>query len=368
MIKVPSDKEESEELDMTEHAPIRTALAGFGLSGKVFHAPFIDADPHFALKKVYERSSAHSREEYPEVEVVHNFEELLTNDIDLVVICTPNLLHVPMARQALEAGKHVVVEKPVAPASREAESLCRLAEEKGVIFTVYQNRRLDGDFLTVKKLIQAGRLGEVVDYECHFDRFIQGYRAKQWKVDGGKGVDLLYDIGVHIIDQAVTLFGLPEEVYADLRHQRPESSGVDKFEVTLYYPGRRAILSAGKLVAMQGPRYMVHGRQGAFLKYGADAQERRLTQGLRPAGNPDWGRDDPKNYGTLYTAGADGQISAETIPTEVGNYSGFYDNLYRAIRREAPLLVKPEEAVAVLRILEAAQESAQQKRRIRPDR
>ena len=349
---------------MTEHQPIRVGLAGFGLSGKVFHAPFIHANEHFFLKKVYERASERSREEYPDVEVVHNFEELLTDDIDVVVISTPNTLHVPMATQALEAGKHVVVEKPVAATSAEAETLCRLAAEKGVLLTVYQNRRLDGDFLTVKKLVQAGRLGEIVDYECHFDRFIQGYSAKQWKAAGGKGVDLLYDIGVHIIDQAVTLFGVPEEVYADLWQQRPESSGVDKFEVTLYYPGKRAILSAGELVAMQGPRYMVHGRQGAFLKYGTDAQEWRLKQGLRPDGDPDWGRDDPENYGTLYTAEKDGKILVETVPTEIGNYSGFYDNLYQAITQCAPLMVKPEEAAAVLRILEAAQESSREKRRV----
>lgn len=349
---------------MNNYDPIRVGLAGFGLSGRIFHAPFLCADSRFSLRKVYERASERAREEYPQAEVVHSYEDLLTGDVDLVIVATPNLLHVPMVREAILAGKHVVVEKPAAASSREAAELRRLAEERRVLFTVYQNRRLDGDFLTVKKLIQEGRLGEVVDYECHFDRFIRGRRPKLWKAEGGRGVDLLYDLGVHIIDQAVTLFGLPEEVYGDLRRQRPESPGVDKFEVTLYYPDKRAILSAGELVAMQGPRYMVNGRKAAFLKYGLDPQESRLTRGLRPAGDPRWGEDDPASYGTLYTPGENGEVLAETIPTEIGNYGGFYDNLFRAIREGAPLLVKPEEAEAVLRILEAAQESTREKRRV----
>ena len=349
---------------MDNHQPIRVGLAGFGLSGRIFHAPFLRADPRFSLRKVYERASERAREEYPDVEIVHSYEALLTEDVDLVVVTTPNLLHVPMAREALLAGKHVVVEKPAAASSREAAELRRLAEERGVLFTVYQNRRLDGDFLTVQRLIREGRLGDVVDYECHFDRFIRGRRPKQWKAEGGRGVDLLYDLGVHIIDQAVTLFGLPEEVYGDLRRQRPESPGMDKFEVTLYYPDKRAILSAGELVAMQGPRYMVNGRKATFLKYGLDPQEARLNQGLRPAGDAHWGEDDPESYGTLYTPGENGELLAETIPTEIGHYGGFYDNLCRAIRKGAPLLVKPEEAEAVLRILEAAQKSSAEKRRV----
>lgn len=349
---------------MNEQHPIRVGLAGFGMSGKLFHAPFIHADPRFTLQRVYERASERSREEYPEAEIVHSFEELLADSIDLVVITTPNPLHVPMAAQALAAGKHVVLEKPAAASSQEAAELCRLAKANHVCFSVYQNRRLDGDFLTVKQLIEAGRLGEVVDYACHFDRFIQGYRSKQWKRAGGRGVDLLYDIGVHIIDQAVSLFGLPAGVYGDLRRQREESAGIDKFDVTLYYPGKRITLSAGELVAMPGPHFMVNGRKGTFLKYGRDVQEEQLIQGLRPKGNPDWGQDDPHVFGTLYTVLEDGSIAVEKIPTEIGNYGRYYDNLYQAIRQGAPLLVKPEEATAVLQIVEAAQQSNNEKRRI----
>ena len=344
-------------------APIRVGLAGFGMSGRLFHAPFLKADPRFTLKKVYERSSSLAGEEYPEAEIVRDFEGLLTEGIDLVIITTPNPLHVPMAAQALEAGKHVVAEKPLAASSREAEELFRLAREKGVLLTVYQNRRLDGDFLTVKKLMEEDRLGQVVDYACHFDRFVRGYRTKQWKREGGPGVDLLYDIGIHLLDQAFTLFGPPEEVYGDLRRQRPESPGVDRFEITLYYPETRAVLSAGELTALPGPHFAVHGRKGSFLKYGRDPQEERLVRGLRPAEDPAWGRDNPAAFGMLRTVTEDG-FTEERVPTEAGNYGGFYHRLYRAIRSNGPLPVPPEEAVAVLRLLEAVQESDREKRRV----
>ena len=352
---------------MNEHGPIRVGLAGFGMSGRIFHAPFIHADPRFSLRKVYERSTERAKEEYPETEVVHSFEELLGEDVDLVVVTTPNPLHVPMASQALAAGKHVVVEEPAAASSREAEELRRLAEANRVLFTVYQNRRLDGGFLTVRKLIEGGRLGEVVDYTCHFDRFITGYRSKPWKREGGRGVDLLYDIGVHLVDQAVSLFGLPGEVYGDLRRQRPESPGVDRFTVVLYYPDKRAVLSAGELVAMPGPHLAVNGRKGTYLKYGRDVQEERLLRGLRPAEDPEWGREDPADFGKLYTVTEDG-VREEAVPTETGDYGGYYDALYQTLRHGAPPLVGPGEAAAVLRILEAAQESSREKRRVPLDR
>ncbi len=243
------------------------------------------------------------------------------------------------------------------------EELVRAAKEENVLLSVYQNRRLDGDFLTVKKLIEAGRLGEVVDYECHFDRFVTGSSAKKWKNDGGRGIDVLYDLGIHLIDQAYVLFGMPDEVYADMRKQRAESSGIDNFTVCLYYGDKKAVLSAGEVVAMPGPRFTVHGRKGSFLKYGEDVQAERLHKGERPGAGVDWGQDDEDFFGTLYTVTGSG-VSAEKIETEIGNYGGYYDNIYQAMRYGAELLVKPEEAVDVLRIVEAAQESQKQKRRI----
>lgn len=347
----------------TYNTQICVGLAGFGMSGQLFQAPFLHSDPRFRLKKVYERTSDKAKQEYPEIETVRSFEALLTSDIDLVVISTPNPYHVPMATEAMKAGKHVIVEKPVAATSKEADELCEIAKQQKVLFSIYQNRRLDGDFLTVKKIIEENRIGEVVDYECHFDRFVQGESTKQWKSNGGKGVDLLYDIGIHLIDQAYTLFGMPDEVYADLRKQREESSGIDNFHVYLYYADKKVILSAGELVAMPGPHFMVHGRKGSFIKYGQDVQESRLLCGLRP-GNADWGQEDEASYGTLCTATGQDFLQ-EKLPTEPGNYGTYYDNLYHAIKHGKELFVKPEEAADVLRIVEAAQVSSNKKRRIR---
>ena len=342
--------------------PIRTAIAGFGLSGKIFQAPFIHADPNFELKKVYERKTERAREEYPDVEIVRSFEELLTDDIDLVIISTPNDTHVPFAKKAMAAGKHVVVEKPVAATSTEADELCAAAKKQGVVFSVYQNRRLDSDFLTVKKLIEEGALGEVLDYEAHYDRFERGVNPKPWKAAGGAGVGVLYDLGVHIIDQAYVLFGMPNEVYADFRQQRPESPGIDNFEVILYYDKIKAILSAGEVVARQGPHFMVSGRRGTFIKYGEDVQEAALIAGKRPPA-PDWDTEDEKCWGTLYYD--DGiQILEKKIPTEVSSYAKYYENIFAAITESTPLLVPPEQTADVLRIIEAAQMSNAKKRRI----
>ena len=341
---------------------ISTAIAGFGLSGKIFQAPFIHADPNFELKKVYERKTERAKEEYPDVQIVRSFEELLTDDIDLVIISTPNDTHVPFAKQAMAAGKHVVVEKPVAATSTEAAELCAFAKKQGVVLSVFQNRRLDSDFLTVKNLIEAGELGEVLDYEAHYDRFERGVNPKPWKAAGGAGVGVLYDLGVHIIDQAYVLFGMPNEVYADFRQQRPESPGIDNFEVILYYDKVKAILSAGEVVARQGPHYMVSGRRGTFIKYGEDVQEAALLAGKRPPA-PDWDAEGEECWGTLYyDDGA--QILEKKIPTVVSSYARYYENLYEVITAGAPALVPPEQTADVLRIIEAAQMSNAKKRRI----
>lgn len=341
---------------------IRTGIAGFGLSGKIFQAPFLKADPRFEFCKVYERTTNRAQEEYPTVTTVRSFDELLTDDIDLVVISTPNDQHVPMAKKAMRAGKNVIVEKPVAATAAEAQELCELAKDMGVLFTVYQNRRLDSDFLTVKKLIEEGELGEIVDYEAHYDRFERGTNQKPWKAKGGEGVGVLYDLGVHIIDQAYTLFGMPKEVYADFRKQRPESPGIDNFEVILYYDTVRAILAAGELVTHQGPHFMVNGRRGTFIKYGEDIQERDLLAGKRPP-QPDWDIEEPASYGKLWYDDG-GVIQEKIVPTVVSSYSAFYDNIYHALTEGTELLVPPEQTIDVLRIIEAAKRSNKEKCRI----
>jgi predicted dehydrogenase len=341
---------------------IRVGLAGFGMSGKIFQAPYLHADERFQLKKVYERTSEHALEEYPYVEIVRSFEELLVNDIDLVIISTPNAFHFPMAKQAIEAGKNVIVEKPVAISSNEAEQLCFIAKEKKVLFSIYQNRRFDGDYLTVKKLVKDNILGEVLDYTARYDRYVIGKSKKLWKTVGEKGTDILYDLGVHIIDQAVSLFGLPKEVYADFRKQREESGGIDNFEVILYYDTKKVTLFAGELVLENSLRYTVHGRSGSYVKYGADLQEMKLIKGLRPK-TKEWNEELQGQDGTLCLM-EDGVEKRMTYPTEIGYYGHYYDNIYKVLHGEEELFVKPEEAVEVLRILEAAIQSNDEKRRI----
>lgn len=334
---------------------LQVGIAGFGMSGRIFQAPFLNADPLFQIKKVYERTTCRAEAEYPYIQTVRSFEELLTEDIDLVVVSTPNELHFPMAKAAILAGKHVLVEKPVADTSGEAQILCDLAQEKGVVLAVYQNRRLDGDFVTLRQLIENGTLGEVLDYEAHFDRFVTGKSSKQWKRLGGITASVLYDLGVHLVDQAYALFGKPDAVYADLRKQRPETSCCDNFEIVLYYGNCKATLRAGEVVAMPGPHYTVHGRKGSFIKYGMDVQEKALVAGKRPP-LEDWGVDDPAMYGTLAVVTGDG-IHQEKVTTVIGNYGAFHRNLHSAITEGAPLLVDPRDTVEVLKILEAAIES-----------
>ena len=341
---------------------INVGIAGFGMAGQIFHAPYLHADPHFAIRKVYERSSEHSKKEYPYAEIVRSFDELLTDDIDLVVIGTPNQTHVVLAKQAMAAGKHVVVEKPVAATAAEALELTRFAKEKGVFFTVNQNRRLDGDFLTVKKLIESGRLGSLADYVANFDRYAVGYNYRDWRRVEEKGVDTLYDLGVHLIDQAYVLFGMPKQVYADLDKQRPESFGVDRFTVILYYDGFTATLRASELAVRAPYHYCVYGSKGSFIKDGVDAQERDIFSGLRPP-MEHWGEDAPENYGHLYLY-EDGEVKEERIPTEIGNYGVFYERVYDTLTTGADFFVKGEETADVLRIIEAAVESDAEQRRI----
>ena len=344
-----------------ENGIINVGIAGFGMSGQVFHAPFLDADDRFRIRKVYERSTQRAKERYPYVEVVRSFEELLTDDIDLVVVSTPNSLHYQMAKSAMEAGKAVVVEKPVASSADEAQELCELAERKGVLFTVYQNRRLDGDFRTIRKLMDEGAFGKVCDYEAHFDRFAKGGSSKAWKREGGIATSVFYDLGVHLMDQAYMLFGMPREVYADILTQRPGAEGPDSFRMVLYYAdGLRVVLSAGQSVPMPGSHFMIHGRKGSFIKYGMDVQEADLVSGKRPIGD-DWGRDAASDHGIYAEVTGEG-IVQHVIPTIPGDYRLFYDDLYKAMTDGTKPMVDPRGTVEVLRVMEAALKSSEEKR------
>jgi predicted dehydrogenase len=341
---------------------INVGIAGFGRSARVFHIPLLKTNKHFAIRAVLERSSDTAKRLCPEAVIVRNFQDMLSQDIDLIVICTPNGFHYEMAKEALLANKNVVVEKPFTINSCEAWELCELAKEKNVVLSVFQNRRWDGDFLTAKKIIQNGLLGKIVNYEAHYDRYAVSRNPVQWKEADVPGSGVLYDLGIHIADQAVMLFGMPGEVYADLSIQRENSLIVDYCYLALYYPTMKVALSMSKIVREQGPRIAVHGTLGSYVKYGLDPQEAALQSGATPAA-PFWGTETRESWGILNTE-INGAALRCAVETERGDYPAYYQNIYEAILGQAELLVTPEQAWNVLRIVEAAMKSQETRRRV----
>lgn len=339
--------------------PIRTGLIGYGTAGAVFHAPLIAAASGLRLTAIASRRAEEIARDFPEAKAYENPQSLIDDpDIELVVIATPNETHAALARAALEAGKHVVVDKPFTLDAGEAEALIALADAAGRKLSVFQNRRWDSDFLTVRRLVDDGRLGEIAYYEAHFDRFRPEIK-QGWRETEAPGAGLLYDLGAHLIDQALVLFGLPHAVTADVARQRAAARADDYFHVVLDYGRRRAVLHASVLVRDPGPRYLVHGDGGSFVKYGIDSQEAALREGRRPGGEG-WGEDDPALFGRF--TDADG--TAATIDSLPGRYTAYYDGIAASIRDDAPLPVEAREARDVIRVIEAAQISARERRTI----
>jgi scyllo-inositol 2-dehydrogenase (NADP+) len=345
---------------------IRVGLIGFGMAGQVFHAPFIDAVEGMELTRIRESREeniqlANSR--YPKATVTANVQDIFNDDaIDLVIVAVPNSAHYSLAKEALLAGKHVVVEKPFTVTSMEADELIALAEAQGKVLTVYHNRRWDSDFKTVQKLVQQQLLGNLVEYRAHFDRFRNAVRANTWKEEEAPGTGILYDLGSHLIDQALTLFGMPQSVWADIRTQREGSQIPDKFETVLFYDQLKVVLTAGMLVREPGPRYILHGDKGSFLKHGLDVQEEALKQGLFPKDLPTtWGVEPERLWGQLNTD-IQGLHFIGKVESEAGDYRDFYKNVKHAILGEAELIVKPEQARDVIRVIELAMQSNEEKR------
>ncbi len=343
--------------------PIHTALASFGMSGVVFHAPLVEANKGYLLSTVLERTKSESKERYPKARIVRSFQELCKDDgIELIVINTPDNTHFELTKMALEHGKHVVVEKPFTQSYDHALRLMDLAKKQGLILCVFQNRRWDGDFLTVQKVISEKLLGRLVSFESHFDRFRNYIQDGTWKEDASTGTGTLYNLGSHMIDQALVLFGNPISVFADVRIMRTGGTVDDSFDIWMEYPDVKVKVCGSYLVREPGPRYILHGTEGSFLKWGIDPQEEALKAGNTP-GLPGWGEEPREEWGLLHTriAGKDYRGKMETIP---GNYSLFYDNVYAAIRHGEPLAVKAEESAMGIRIIEACFESVQSKRTI----
>ena len=348
---------------------VRVGLIGFGLAGQAFHAPVIRAVPGMELACIVERSSTQAREKYPDVRVARTLEELLADkEIELCVVATPNDSHLELARACLLAGRHVVVDKPFAPTLRESEELVRLAAECGRLITVYQDRRWDGDFGTVKKIVQSGRLGTVVEYECRFDRFRPEPKANAWRERADQpGAGILFDLGPHVIDQALVLFGEPRAITASAFCERATSQVDDSFDVCLEYSdsgaGLRAMARARIIAFAPGPHFLIHGTKGSFMKYGVDPQEARLRAQDFPQGldwGADWGEEPESSWGTLSLVGE----PSVKVKTERGDYRGFYANVRDAIEKKTPLEVSPQQALRTMRAIMLGHKSSRERRTV----
>jgi scyllo-inositol 2-dehydrogenase (NADP+) len=342
---------------------IRVGLIGYGFSGAIFHAPFINRVDGLKLSKISTSNAWKVYRDFPETEVVPDSDALIRDpDLDLLVISSPNTTHFPLAAQALSAGKHVVVEKPFVNDSREGQELIRLAKEHGRMLSVYHNRRWDGDFLTVRKWMDSGILGDIHTFESHFDRYVPSV-STNWRDVDQPGSGMLFDLGAHLIDQALLLFGTPVSVYADLANQRKSSSTTDYFHLLLNYEKTKVILHSSMLMNKQGPRFQLHGTLGSYVKYGMDPQEAMLLRGMKP-GDAGWGREEPEHYGAYSTVSGGLNLSG-VVETVAGGYERYYEGIVEALNNGLPAPVSAEDALRVIKIMETAVQSNAEQRAIK---
>ena len=339
---------------------IKTALLSYGMSGKVFHAPFLNFHPGFELVGSWERNQKRIQDDFPKAKSYSSFEDLLEDAIDLVVVNTPVATHFEYTKKALLAGKHVLVEKAFTTTVAEAEELDTLAKEKGLKLAVFQNRRWDSDFKTVKDIYLQGILGDIVEAEFHFDRYNPNLSPKKHKESANPGAGILKDLGPHLIDQALSLFGFPNAIFADIRTTRDHSLVDDCIDILLYYSNFRVRLKAGFFVREPIPSYSIHGKKGSFLKPRGDVQEDELKIGKQP-NLIDWGNESAENEGILHTE-KDGKIIREKIPTLSGNYYDFYEGLCQSILYDKEVPVSAYDGIKVIRIIEASLKSSLEKR------
>ena len=351
-----------------QHAPpVRVALVGYGNAGRIFHAPLVSCVPGLALACIVSRKPEAVAHDWPAVPVVATPGEAFARpDVDLVVIATGNGSHHALARAALLAGKHVVVDKPFTVTLPEAEDLLAVARAQGRVVTVFQNRRWDADFLALRAVLDAGTLGRVVHFESHFDRY-RPEVPQRWRDDDLPGSGLWFDLGPHLLDQALQLFGCPDDIQLDLALQRDGARTNDYFHAVLRYGSRdaalRVVLHAGALVPALGPRFAVHGTLGSFVKFGLDPQEDALKAGRRP--DPEaacaWGRDPMPGQLVRH---AEGRASTTAAPDPAGAYPAFYQQLLAHLRGKAPAPVTPAEARQLIALLVRGEQSARQGHRV----
>lgn len=349
---------------------INAGLIGYGYASKTLHAPLINATEGIRLCAISSRDGAKVKADWPEVQHCATPEQLIAlEELELIVIASPNDSHFPLAKAALEAGKHVVVDKPFTLTLAEAEALSELAKRKDKLLAVFHNRRWDADFLTLRRVIASGELGEIQQFESHIDRYRPVVRER-WREQAQPGAGLWYDLGPHLLDQSLQLFGEPDSLYLDLATQRSGAQTDDHFHAVLSYGKQRVILHASTQVLDAGPRYQLMGSKGCYRKYGLDTQENQLKSGMSPL-DSQFGVD--PRPGVLLTAGSataeqlqsgDVPVRRQSVANQRGDYLAFYRGMVEAIQHDAPLPVLTQDAVKVMQWLELGLQSANEGRRI----
>lgn len=339
---------------------IRVGIIGYGLSGRIFHGLILRDMDNFEVRKILTRDAQkikQARKDFPDIIIASHLEDVINDaDIDLVIIATPNTSHYDVAEKSLKAGKNVVIEKPFTITTHDALRLMDLEKETGQFISVYQNRRFDGDYLTLKSLIQSDAVGRIVEMSSHFDRFRNTFKENAWREKNMPGAGVLYDLGSHLIDQTLDLFGLPNEVYADMSCQR-RGPADDNFELILYYSELKVTLKVGMLVRAPRIRFVIHGTHGSYVKYGLDPQEQQLKDNLSIK-DATYGLEDESLHGILYTN------DNKTIRTMPGNYKAYYENIYNHMTGNEELIIKSIDGFNVIRVIEAALHSHQLHKRI----
>ena len=346
---------------------IHTGIIGYGLSGRVFHAPFINIVDGFSLSKISTsdpNKTKLAKKRYPHTIIVSEAQNIVNDpDIDLVIITSPNTVHFHWAKEALLANKHVVVEKPFTTTFAEAEELVELSKKQNKILTVYHNRRFTSDTKTVNKILNSGLLGDVVDYEAHFDRFrSEAKPGRVWREEPLPGSGVFYDLGSHLIDQSLYLFGMPQAVTAHIKTMRPWAKTDDSFDVKLHYSTHTSTIKSMMLAKIPGPTYQIHGTKGSFVKYGLDVQEEHLNKGAVP-NTSDWGTEPESIWGTLKVE-HEGLEMSSIIESEKGDYRDYFINLRDAIWGKCDIGVTAEEGANVMKIIELALQSDKEKRTV----
>lgn len=345
----------------TEENPpmLKIGLLGYGFAGATFHAPLIGHSGRTMVSAIASSKREIAGKDWPEARIVADLDALLADpDIECIVIATPNDTHFEFALRTLKAGKHVVIDKPVTLTADDARTLAHEASERSLLLAPFHNRRWDGDFRTVQALIDSGRLGRITHFESHFDRFRPEVRQR-WRENAENGGGLLYDLGPHLIDQALLLFGAPQSVNATVAAYREHAQADDYVHLQLGYPDKQVVLHASALSALEAPRFVVHGRRGSYLKNGLDSQEDQLKAGLRP-GQAGWAKNPP---GLIREVEGDLDVRGE-LATLDGAYVEFYRAVAAAIQDGVLFPVAAGDAVRVLEIIELAHRSAEEGRRL----